>query len=261
MHRRFKEKLRNHIYNNLHFPVKIKSIYRRYEMQTILVCDDDKEIVDAIDIYLQQEGYRVLKAFDGEEALVLLKEQEVHLLIIDVMMPRLDGIHATLKIREKSSIPIIILSAKTEDADKILGLNIGADDYVEKPFNPLELVARVKSQLRRYTQLGNAADVSGAVYTVGGLSINDDMKEVTVDGDVVRLTPIEYNILLLLMKNQGKVYSINQIYESIWNEDAIGADNTVAVHIRHIREKIEINPKEPRYLKVVWGVGYKVDNS
>ena len=178
------------------------------------------------------------------------------------MMPKLDGIRATLKIRENSSIPIIILSAKTEDSDKILGLNIGADDYVEKPFNPLELVARVKSQLRRYTQLGNAAEAAGDnVYTVGGLSINDDLKEVTVDGEVVKLTPIEYNILLLLVKNQGKVYSINQIYESIWNEDAIGADNTVAVHIRHIREKIEINPKEPRYLKVVWGVGYKIEKN
>ena len=228
-------------------------------MQTILVCDDDKEIVEAIEIYLQQEGYHILKAYDGEEALEILKENEVHLLIMDVMMPRLDGIRATLKIREESSIPIIILSAKTEDADKILGLNIGADDYVEKPFNPLELVARVKSQLRRYTQLGNAAESSASVYTVGGLSINDDLKEVTVDGEVVKLTPIEYNILLLLVKNQGKVFSINQIYESIWNEDAIGADNTVAVHIRHIREKIEINPKEPRYLKVVWGVGYKIE--
>ena len=230
-------------------------------MQTILVCDDDKEIVEAIDIYLQQEGYQVLKAYDGEEALEILKEKEVHLLIIDVMMPRLDGIRATLKIREESSIPIIILSAKTEDADKILGLNIGADDYVEKPFNPLELVARVKSQLRRYTQLGNAAESDASVYTVGGLSIKDDLKEVTVDGETVKLTPIEYNILLLLVKNQGKVFSINQIYESIWNEDAIGADNTVAVHIRHIREKIEINPKEPRYLKVVWGVGYKIDKN
>lgn len=229
--------------------------------QTILVCDDDREIVEAIDIYLQQEGYEVLKAYDGEEALEMLKEHEVHLLIMDVMMPRFDGIRATLKIREQSSIPIIILSAKAEDSDKILGLNIGADDYVEKPFNPLELVARVKSQLRRYTQLGNAADASEAVYTVGGLSIHDDLKEVTVDGEAVRLTPIEYNILLLLVKNQGKVFSINQIYENIWNEDAIGADNTVAVHIRHIREKIEINPKEPRYLKVVWGVGYKIDKN
>ena len=227
-------------------------------MQTILVCDDDREIVEAIEIYLQQEGYSVLKAYDGEEALRVLKENEVHLLIMDVMMPRLDGIRATLKIREESSIPIIILSAKTEDADKILGLNVGADDYLGKPFNPL---ARVKSQLRRYTQLGNKKEQNDAVYEVGGLAINDDLKEVTVDGEVVKLTPIEYNILLLLVKNQGKVFSINQIYESIWNEDAIGADNTVAVHIRHIREKIEINPKEPRYLKVVWGVGYKIDKN
>ena len=228
-------------------------------MQTILVCDDDKEIVEAIEIYLQQEGYSVIKAYDGEQALQLLKENEVHLLIIDVMMPKLDGIRATLKIREESSIPIIILSAKTEDSDKILGLNVGADDYLGKPFNPLELVARVKSQLRRYTLLGNAKEQSDAVFEVGGLSINDDLKEVTVDGEVVKLTPIEYNILLLLVKNQGKVFSINQIYENILNEDAIGADNTVAVHIRHIREKIEINPKEPRYLKVVWGVGYKIE--
>ncbi|MEY8235444.1 response regulator transcription factor [Lachnospiraceae bacterium 66-29] len=228
-------------------------------MKNILVCDDDKEIVDAIEIYLQQEGYHILKAYDGEQALQVLKECEIHLLIIDVMMPKLDGIRATLKIREESSIPIIILSAKSEDADKILGLNIGADDYVTKPFNPLELVARVKSQLRRYTQLGNAAEGSKRVYQVGGLIINDDLKEVLVDEEPVKLTPIEYNILLLLVRNQGKVFSINQIYESIWNEDAIGADNTVAVHIRHIREKIEINPKEPRYLKVVWGVGYKIE--
>lgn len=229
--------------------------------KTILVCDDDREIVDAIEIYLIQEGYRVLKAYDGEQALELLRENEIHLLILDVMMPKLDGIRATLKIRENSSIPIIILSAKSEDADKILGLNVGADDYITKPFSPLELVARVKSQIRRYTKLGNAAETDQAVYQVGGLMINDDRKEVTVDGDVVRLTPIEYNILLLLVKNQGKVFSINQIYESIWNEDAIGADNTVAVHIRHIREKIEINPKEPRYLKVVWGVGYKIEKN
>ncbi len=230
-------------------------------MQTILVCDDDREIVEAIDIYLQQEGYNVLKAYDGEEVLQILKDNEVHLLIMDVMMPRLDGIRATLKIRENNSIPIIILSAKTEDSDKILGLNVGADDYLGKPFNPLELVARVKSQLRRYTMLGNAAEKGDAVYEVGGLCINDDLKEVSVDGEVVKMTPIEYNILLLLVKNQGKVFSINQIYENIWNEDAIGADNTVAVHIRHIREKIEINPKEPRYLKVVWGVGYKIEKS
>lgn len=228
-------------------------------MQTILVCDDDKEIVEAIEIYLQQEGFHVLKAYDGEEALEILKNNEVHLLIMDVMMPKLDGIRATLKIRENSSIPIIILSAKTEDSDKILGLNIGADDYVEKPFNPLELVARVKSQLRRYTQLGAMAEKRGNVYETGGLMIDDDRKEVTVDGEAVKLTPIEYRILLFLVKNQGRVFSINQIYESIWEEEAIAADNTVAVHIRHIREKIEIKPKEPRYLKVVWGLGYKVE--
>lgn len=229
-------------------------------MAKILVCDDDKEIVEAIDIYLTQEGYEVLKAYDGQEALKVLNANDVDLLVIDVMMPRLDGIRATLKIREENNIPIIILSAKSEDADKILGLNVGADDYVTKPFNPLELVARVKSQLRRFTQLGSTAkENNAAVYTTGGLSINDDLKEVTVDGEPVKLTPIEYNILLLLVRNQGKVFSIEQIYENIWNEDAIGADNTVAVHIRHIREKIEINPKEPRYLKVVWGVGYKIE--
>ena len=227
-------------------------------MANILVCDDDKEIVEAIEIYLLQEGYHIFKAYDGEQAIEILKREDIHLLIIDVMMPKLDGIHATLKIREYSSIPIIILSAKSEDADKILGLNIGADDYVTKPFNPLELVARVKSHLRRYTSLGNLNSDNNSLYTVGGLVINDETKEVSVDGEVVRLTPIEYNILLLLVKNQGRVFSINQIYESIWNEDAIGADNTVAVHIRHIREKIEKNPKEPRYLKVVWGNGYKV---
>ena len=226
---------------------------------TILVCDDDKEIVDAIEIYLSQEGYRILKAYDGLQAVEMLEREDVQLLLIDIMMPKLDGLRATLKIREKSSIPIIILSAKSEDADKILGLNIGADDYVTKPFNPLELVARVKSQLRRYTKLGNAAGENQKIYQTGGLMMNDDLKEVTVDGEPVKLTPIEYNILLLLVKNQGKVFSISQIYESIWNEDAIGADNTVAVHIRHIREKIEINPKEPRYLKVVWGIGYKVE--
>lgn len=229
-------------------------------MAKILVCDDDKDIVEAIDIYLTQEGYEVLKAYDGDEAIKVLKRNEVDLLIMGVMMPRLDGIRATLKIRENMSLPIIILSAKSEDADKILGLNIGADDYMTKPFNPLELVARVKSQLRRYTQLGSTARSDNqSEFRTGGLVIRDDLKEVTVDGEKVKLTPIEYNILLLLVKNQGKVFSINQIYENIWNEEAIGADNTVAVHIRHIREKIEINPKEPRYLKVVWGVGYKVE--
>ena len=231
-------------------------------MAKILVCDDDKEIVEAIEIYLTQDGHQVLEAYDGIEAVEILKKESVDLLIMDIMMPRMDGIRATLKIREENNIPIIILSAKSEDADKILGLNIGADDYITKPFNPLELVARVKSHLRRYMQLGSTTiKESEAVYTVGGLAINDDLKEVTVDGEPVKLTPIEYNILLLLVKHQGKVFSIDQIYENIWNEDAIGADNTVAVHIRHIREKIEINPKEPRYLKVVWGVGYKIDKN
>ena len=229
-------------------------------MFNILVCDDDKEIVDAIDIYLSQEGYHILKAYDGLQAIEIMKKEEVHLILLDIMMPNLDGIRATRKIRETSSVPIIMLSAKSEDVDKILGLNIGADDYITKPFNPLELIARVKSQLRRYTQLGNlATEEKEAVYVCGGLVVNDDLKTVTVDGGPVKLTPIEYNILVLLIKNQGKVFSIEQIYENIWNEEAIGADNTVAVHIRHIREKIEINPREPRYLKVVWGIGYKIE--
>lgn len=229
-------------------------------MFNILVCDDDKEIVDAIDIYLSQEGYHILKAYDGLQAIDIMKKEEVHLVLLDIMMPNLDGIRATRKIRETSSVPIIMLSAKSEDVDKILGLNIGADDYITKPFNPLELIARVKSQLRRYTQLGNlATEEKEAVYICGGLVVNDDLKTVTVDGEPVKLTPIEYNILVLLIKNQGKVFSIEQIYENIWNEEAIGADNTVAVHIRHIREKIEINPREPRYLKVVWGIGYKIE--
>ena len=229
-------------------------------MANILVCDDDKAIVEAIEIYLTQEGYHILKAYDGQEALDILNTQAIDLLIIDIMMPRLDGIRATVKIRESNPLPIIILSAKSEDTDKILGLNIGADDYITKPFNPLELIARVKSQLRRYTQLGNlATEEKEAVYVCSGLVVNDDLKTVTVDGEPVKLTPIEYNILVLLIKNQGKVFSIEQIYENIWNEEAIGADNTVAVHIRHIREKIEINPREPRYLKVVWGIGYKIE--
>ena len=228
---------------------------------TVLVCDDDKEIVDAIEIYLQQEGFDVVKAYDGEQALEAMKTNKIDLIVIDVMMPKMDGIHATLQIRKESSIPIIFLSAKTEDADKILGLNVGADDYVTKPFNPLELVARVKSQIWRSTTFSNAAMPGETAYEAGGLVINDDLKKVTVDGEEIKLTPIEYNILLLLVKNKGKVYSISQIYESIWNEEAIGADNTVAVHIRHIREKIEINPKEPRYLKVVWGVGYKIEEN
>jgi len=228
-------------------------------MANILVCDDDREIVDAIEIYLSQDGYRIFKAYDGEQAIALLKKEDIQLLIMDIMMPKLDGIRATLKIREYSSIPIIMLSAKSEDTDKILGLNIGADDYITKPFNPLELAARVKSNLRRYTSLGSLSGDNKAIFQVGGLVINDDTKQVTVDGEPVKMTPIEYNILLLLVKNQGRVFSIDQIYENIWNEDGIGADNTVAVHIRHIREKIEINPKEPRYVMVVWGVGYKLE--
>ena len=228
----------------------------------ILVCDDDKEIVDAIEIYLVQEGFHVLKAYDGEQALEILKKEEVHLLILDLMMPKLDGIHAMMKIREDISIPIIVLSAKTQDTDKILGLNLGADDYVAKPFNPLELIARVKSQIRRYTNFGSAGEAQNPekVYSTGGLVINDDRKEVTVDGEPVKLTRIEYNILLFLVQNKGKVFSIDQIYEQIWQEEAFGADNTVTVHIRHIREKIEIDPKNPKYLKVIWGIGYKVEN-
>lgn len=193
------------------------------------------------------------------EAIEILKKEDVQLLLIDVMMPKLDGLRATLKIREKSGIPIIILSAKSEDSDKVIGLDVGADDYITKPFNPLELIARVKSQLRRYTKLGTMAGQKSNVYTVGGLEVNDDSKEVTVDGESVKLTPYEYKILLFLVKNQGRVFTIEQIYENVWEEEAIAADNTVAVHIRHIREKIEINPKEPRYLKVVWGVGYKIE--
>ncbi len=229
-------------------------------MTNILVCDDDKEIVDAIEIYLSKEGYGVLKAYDGLEAIEILKKENVQLLIMDIMMPKMDGIRATVKIRETNSLPIIFLSAKSEDTDKILGLNMGADDYITKPFNPLELIARVKSALRRYTTLGNLNTDNNAVFSTGALLINDENKEVTVDGEEVRLTPIEYRILLLLVQNKGKVFSIEQIYENIWNEDPVGADNTVAVHIRHIREKIEINPKEPKYLKVVWGVGYKIEN-
>ena len=229
-------------------------------MYTILICDDDKDIVSALDIYLTSEGYRTLKAYNGREAIQAVEQNEVHLILMDVMMPELDGIRATAKLREGSNVPIILLTAKSEDADKILGLNIGADDYITKPFNPLEVMARVKSQLRRYTQLGNLnQQEQDQVYKCGGLQINDDNKEVTVDGEPIKLTPIEYNILLLLVKNAGKVFSIDEIYEQIWNEEAIGADNTVAVHIRHIREKIEINPREPKYLKVVWGVGYKIE--
>ena len=229
-------------------------------MYRILVCDDEKDIVSALKIYLMADGYQVFEAYNGREALEILKKEDIHLVLMDIMMPEMDGITAMLKIREVSNVPVILLTAKSEDTDKVLGLTVGADDYVTKPFNTVELQARVKSQLRRYTQLGSTARSDNqSEFRTGGLVIRDDLKEVTVDGEKVKLTPIEYNILLLLVKNQGKVFSINQIYENIWNEEAIGADNTVAVHIRHIREKIEINPKEPRYLKVVWGVGYKVE--
>lgn len=225
----------------------------------ILVCDDEREIVDALQVFLEEEGYAVAKAYNGIEAIEVVKNQEINLIIMDVMMPRLDGISAVLQIREQTSSPVIFLSAKSEDSDKILGLNIGADDYITKPFNPLEVIARVKSQLRRYTTLLEQKEDQEKVYLVGGLCMNDDRKEVTVDGELVKLTPMEYNILLLLVKNRGRVLSIEQIYESIWNEEAVGVENTIAVHVRHIREKIEINPKDPKYVKVVWGLGYKVD--
>ncbi|MBR4277800.1 MAG: response regulator transcription factor [Lachnospiraceae bacterium] len=228
-------------------------------MDRVLVCDDDKEIVDVIEIYLTREGIEVLKAYNGEEALEVLEKEDVQLLLMDIMMPKLDGIEATKKIRETSKLPIILLSAKSEEKDKIGGLDIGADDYITKPFNAGELVARVKSNLRRYTSLGGQKDENASVIKIGGLTINDENKQVFVDGDFVRLTPIEYNILLFLARNKGNVFSSPQIYEHIWNEKPIDAENTVAVHIRHIREKIEINPREPEYLKVVWGVGYKIE--
>ena len=226
----------------------------------ILVCDDDKEIVRAIGIYLKNEGYRVLEAYDGIEALDILRKEEIHLIIMDIMMPRMDGIQATVRIREEKNIPIIMLSAKSEDYDKIGGLGAGADDYVTKPFNPMELIARVKSQLRRYTTLGSMNQPRNEkTFQSGGLILNDDTKEVTVDGTEVRLTPTEYRILALLTANAGRVYTIYQIYDAVWEEPAFNPENTVAVHIRHIREKIELNPKEPRYLKVVWGTGYKIE--
>ena len=232
-------------------------------MYNILVCDDEKEIADAIELYLQREGFNILKANDGKEALDIIDKNVIHLVILDIMMPKLNGIETAKKIREDKSIPIIILSAKSEDYDKILGLNIGADDYMTKPFNPLELVARVNSQIRRYTKLGaitKDGNDGKNIFKTGELVINDDTKEVIVDGKNVKLTPTEYNILKFLTKNKGKVYSIEQIYENIWEDEAYGAENIIAVHIRHIREKIEINPKEPKYLKVIWGIGYKVES-
>ncbi|MDF2671827.1 MAG: response regulator with CheY-like receiver domain and winged-helix DNA-binding domain [Clostridiales bacterium] len=224
----------------------------------VLVVDDDKEIVESTAIFLANEGYNILKAYDGIEALEIVNREAVHLIILDIMMPRLDGIRATLKIREQQNIPIIIISAKSQDTDKILGLNIGADDYVTKPFNPLELMARVKSQLRRYMSLGNIVEKPSQI-TTGGLSIDTESKIVTVDGEQVKLTATEYGIIELLISNLNRVFSINEIYERIWKEPGFNAENTVAVHIRRIREKIEINPKEPKYLKVVWGIGYKIE--
>jgi DNA-binding response OmpR family regulator len=228
--------------------------------RTILIVDDDKEIAEAIAFYLRSEGYKPVIALDGVEAINLMRSGNISLIIMDVMMPGLDGIQTTMRIREEHNIPIIMLSAKSEDYDKITGLNVGADDYMTKPFNPLELIARVRSQLRRYNQLGSSAEaVQSNVFRSGGLEIDDEARHVTVDGEEVSLTPIEYRILKLLTANAGRVYSIEQIYEKVWKEDAYNPENTVAVHIRRIREKIEIDPKNPRYLKVVWGVGYKVE--
>ena len=230
-------------------------------LYTILICDDDRDIVSALDIYLTSEGYRTLKAYDGLECLRLVERESVDLVLMDIMMPGLDGIRTTAKPRENRNIPIILLTAKSEDSDKVLGLNIGADDYVTKPFNPIEVIARVKSQLRRYTTLGGKSQTPGddAALQNGGISLNDAAKAVTVDGEPVNLTPIEYNILLLLMKNPGRVFSTSQIYELVWNDPSLGSENTVAVHIRHLREKIEIDPANPQYIKVVWGLGYKME--
>lgn len=229
-------------------------------MYNILVCDDDKEIVKAIEIYLNKEGYNVLKAYDGNECLKAINNNTIHLVILDIMMPNKDGIETLNEIRKNSSIPVIMLSAKSEDEDKINGLNLGADDYVTKPFNPLELIARVNSGIRRYTKLGSADEKEGKnIYRSGDLIIDDDLKKVNVDGKEVKLTPTEYNILKFLLKNKGIVYSIEQIYQNVWDNEAYAAENIIAVHIRHIREKIEINPKEPKYLKVIWGIGYKIE--
>ena len=228
--------------------------------ETILLVEDEEKLARMVELELRYEGYEVEKAFDGRTGLERALSGSFDLVLLDIMLPQLSGMEVLRRLRRERSTPVIMLTARDSVIDKVSGLDSGADDYITKPFNPLELVARVKSQLRRYTQLGNLNQQnSSQVYKCGGLMINDENKEVTVDGEPIKLTPIEYNILLLLVKNAGKVFSIDQIYEKIWNEDAIGADNTVAVHIRHIREKIEINPKEPRYLKVVWGVGYKIE--
>lgn len=229
------------------------------EKLTVLVVDDDREIVESIAIFLQADGYLVRKAYNGLEALDIVMTENVHLIILDIMMPELGGIKTLLKVRESKNLPIILLSAKSEDADKILGLTAGADDYITKPFNPSELVARVKSQLRRYTQLG-AMQIKETQIVIRGLVLDTESKSVTVDGEAVRLTPLEYKILELLCRHPGRVFSTEEIYRQVWNDDIV-SDNAIAVHVRHIREKIEINPKEPRYLKVVWGVGYKIERS
>ena len=230
-------------------------------MYNILVVDDDKEIVGAIEIYLKKEGYKILKAYNGNEALKIIGENEVHLIILDIMMPEKDGLATLIEIRKEKSIPVILLSAKSEDYDKIEGLNSGADDYITKPFNPLELIARVNSCLRRYLNFGSLEDKNNnKIYKTGELEVNDETKKVVVDGKEVKLTATEFNILKFLIQNKGKVYSITEIYENVWKEDGFGAENIIAVHIRHIREKIEINPKDPKYLKVIWGIGYKIEN-
>ena len=227
-------------------------------MYHILICDDDRDIVSALDIYLTSEGYKTYHAYDGLEALKLVEEHDIHLILMDVMMPRLDGIRATAKLRESTNIPIILLTAKSEDSDKVLGLNIGADDYVTKPFNPVEVLARVKSQLRRYLQLGGGT-VRPTALRLGGIALDDRTKEVTLDGDPVSLTPREYDILHLLMGSPGTVFSPKRIYRAVWGEEPFGVENAVAVHIRHLREKLEIDPSDPRYIKVVWGQGYKME--
>ena len=228
-------------------------------MYNVLVCDDEKDIVSALRIYLTSEGYNVLEAFNGREAVDIVLNNEIHLVLMDIMMPEMDGIQAMVKIREVSNVPVILLTAKSEDTDKVLGLTVGADDYVTKPFNPVELQARVKSQLRRYMLLGSGVkDVPGKAK-MGGIELDDKAKEVTLDGEKVNLTRTEYDILKLLMDHPGQVFSPNEIYEKVWKDNPFGTENTVAVHIRHLREKIEYNPQEPRYLKVVWGRGYKME--
>ena len=228
-------------------------------MYNILICDDQPDIVNALKIYLAPEGYTLFEAFTGKEALDIVRNNDIHLIILDVMMPVMDGITATAKIRETSNVPIILLTAKSETEDMVLGLNVGADDYITKPFVPVEVLARVRSQLRRYAQLGSRPVSPAQMLTIGSISLDDRTKSVTVDGESVALTPTEYAILHLLMTNPGKVYSTKLLYESVWQEAALGSEGAVAVHIRHLREKIEINPSEPRYLKVVWGQGYKME--